>query len=124
MHSVRAVVRDERGMAVVLGLIALLTLTALVLAFLGVSAFEPQISRNRADGRKARDLAEAGIEQALDTLTSNINGDWNTYLTGATCTNGTTGVVFGSANRTLPGLTTASGTHTVSIRNDCQANDP
>jgi len=123
MHSVRAVVQDERGMAVVLGLIALLTLTALVLAFLGVSAFEPQISRNLADGTKARYLAEAGIEQALDTLTSSINGDWNTYLTGATCTTGTTGVVFGTANTALPGLTTASGTYTVNIRNDCQAND-
>ena len=113
MHRVRAVVQDERGMAVVLGLIALLTLTALVLAFLGVSTFEPQISRNLADGTKARYLAEAGIEQALDTLTSNINGDWHTYLSGATCTTGTTGVVFGTANTALPGLTSASGTYTV-----------
>src|SRR5712692_8028304 len=123
MNRVRAAVQDERGIAVVLGLIALLTLTALVLAFLGVSVFEPQISRNLADGTKARYLAEAGIEQALDTLTSNINGNWNTYLTGATCTAGTTGVVFGTVNTALPGLTTASGTYTVNIRNDCQAND-
>src|SRR5206468_4082117 len=81
------------------------------------------ISRNLADGTKARFLAEAGIEQALDTLTSNINGDWHTYLSGATCTTDTTGVVFGTANTALPGLTTASGTYTVDIRNDCQAND-
>ena len=123
MNSIRAVVQDERGVAVVLGLITLLTLTALVLAFIAVSAFEPQISRNLADGTKARYLAEAGIEQALDTLTSNINGDWHIYLTGATCATGTTGVVFGTANTALPGLTSASGTYTVNIRNDCQAND-
>lgn len=123
MNRVRAVVQDERGIAVVLGLIALLTLTALVLAFLGVSAFEPQISRNLADGTKARYLAEAGLEAALDTLTTNLQGNWNTMLTGATCTAGTTGVVFGTANSALPGLTTASGTYTVSIRNDCQATD-
>jgi Tfp pilus assembly protein PilX len=124
MNRLRAIVQDERGIAVVLGLIALLTLTALVLAFLGVSAFEPQISRNLADGTKARYLAEAGLEEALDTLTNNINGDWNTYLTGATCTAGATGVVLGTANSALSGLTSASGTYTVRIRNDCQANDP
>jgi Tfp pilus assembly protein PilX len=123
MKRLRAVVQDERGIAVVLSLIALLTLTALVLAFLGVSAFEPQISRNLADGTKARYLAEAGLETALDTLISNINGNWNTYLTGATCTAGTTGVVFGTANTALPGLTSASGSYTIAIRNDCQAND-
>ena len=124
MRRLRAIVHDEQGIAVVLGLIALLTLTALVVAFLGVSAFEPQISRNLADGTKARYLAEAGLEEALDTLTTNINGNWNTYLTGATCTTGTTGVVLGTANSALAGLTSASGTYTVRIRNDCQANDP
>lgn len=124
MNRWRAIVQDERGIAVVLGLIALLTLTALVLAFLGVSAFEPQISRNLADGTKARYLAEAGLEEALDTLTNNINGDWNAYLTGATCTAGATGVVLGTANSALSGLTSASGTYTVRIRNDCQAKDP
>jgi Tfp pilus assembly protein PilX len=124
MNRLRAIVSDERGIAVVLGLIALLTLAALVVAFLGVSAFEPQISRNLADGTKARYLAEAGLEEALDTLTNNINGDWNTYLIGATCTAGTTGVVLGTASSALSGLTSASGTYTVRIRNDCQANDP
>ena len=124
MNRLRAIVHDERGIAVVLGLIALLTLTALVLAFLAVSAFEPQISRNLADGTKARYLAEAGLEEALDTLTTNINGNWNTYLTGATCT--TARRAWSSAPRTRrwPGLTSASGTYTVRIRNDCQANDP
>jgi len=119
----RAVVNDERGIAVMLGLIALLTLTALVLAFLGVSAFEPQISKNLADGTKARYLAESGLESALDSLSANMQGNWNTMLTGSSCSAGTNGVVFGTANSALPGLTSASGTYTVFVRNDCQAND-
>ena len=123
MKRLRTIAQDERGIAVVLGLIALLTLTALVLAFLGVSAFEPQISRNLADGTKARYLAEAGLEAALDALTTNMQGDWNAMLAGSSCTAGTTGVVFGTANSALPGLTSASGTYTVRVRNDCQAND-
>jgi len=116
MNGVRAIVRDERGVAVVLGLVALLALTALVLAFLGMSAFEPQISANLVAASQARYLAEAGIEAAFDGLA--LNADWNTALTGATCS---TGVVAPGTtqNSTLPGLTSASGSYTVLVRNDC-----
>jgi Tfp pilus assembly protein PilX len=118
--GVRGSLRDERGVAVVVGLVALLALTALVLAFLAVSAYEPQIARNLVDGTKARYVAEAGIESAYDTLVTNT--DWTGLLAGSTCAAGD-GVVLGVANSALPGLTTASGTYTVRIRNDCQATD-
>ena len=81
--TVREVLRDERGIAVVVGLVALMTLTALVLAFLAVSAWEPQISRNLADGARARYVAEAGLEAAYDTLIANTN--WNGLLAGSSC---------------------------------------
>jgi Tfp pilus assembly protein PilX len=119
MNRLRMLVHDERGVALVMALMVLATLTGLVLAFLSVSAFEPQISRNHVDGVQARHVAEAGIEYAYKTLTTNYN-TWNNFLAGATCT---TGAVMGAANTTLPGLTAAHGTFTVRVRNDCNAND-
>ena len=121
MNRLPSVFRDERGIAVVVGLVALMTLTALVLAFLAVSAYEPQISRNLVDATKARYVAEAGLESVYDTLISNT--DWTGLLAGSGCAAGSTGVVVGNQNQTLPGLTSASGTYTVRIRNDCLAND-
>jgi Tfp pilus assembly protein PilX len=121
MTTARAIMRDERGIAVVVAVVALMTLTALVLAFLAVSAWEPQISRNLADSTRARYIAEAGLETAYDTLISNT--DWNGLLVGATCNANTQGSLIGSQNTTLPGLTSASGTYTVRVRNDCLATD-
>ena len=119
MKRLRRLVDNERGVALVLTLMILLTLTGLVLAFLSVSAFEPQISRNHNDTVRARYVAESGLEYAYDTLATNITS-WNTYLVGATCT---TGAVLGAANSTLPGLPSADGTFTVRVRNDCNATD-
>jgi len=118
MNRAGAVLKDERGIAVVVAVVALMTLTALVLAFLAVSAYEPQISRNLADSTRARYIAEAGLESAYDTLISNTN--WDGLLAGASCTQG---ALMGSATTTLPGLTAASGTYAVRLRNDCQATD-
>jgi Tfp pilus assembly protein PilX len=121
MHSARAVLKDERGIAVVVAVVALMTLTALVLAFLAVSAYEPQISKNLADSTRARYIAEAGLEAAYDTLVANTT--WNNYIIGGTCTDGDTGVVMGAQNQAMPGLTSSSGTYTIRVRNDCQTND-
>jgi len=110
---------DERGAALVLALMVLLTLTGLALAILSVSAFEPQISRNHSDTVRARYVAESGIEYAYDTLATNVSS-WNTYLAGATCLQG---AVLGTANSSLPGLGRVHGTFTVRIRNDCNAGD-
>ena len=118
MNRARAILQDERGVAVVVAMIALMALTALGLAFLAVSMYEPQISRSLADSTRARYIAEAGLESAYDTLISNTN--WDGLLAGASCT---TGSVIGTVASAMPGLTAASGTYTVRIRNDCQAND-
>jgi Tfp pilus assembly protein PilX len=121
MNRLRTLVDNERGVALVMALTILLTLTGMVVAFLAVSAFEPQISRNHVDSVRARHVAESGIEYAYNILVdvANIN-TWNNYLVGAACD---TGVVLGTANTTLPGLSAAHGTFTVLVRNDCYAND-
>ncbi len=119
MRKIRRLIDNEQGVALILALMILLTLTGLVLAFLSASAFEPQISRNHSETIRARYVAEAGVEYAYDTLASDA-GSWNTYLVGATCAQG---AVLGSPNSTLPGLGNSHGTFTVRIRNDCQPGD-
>src|SRR5438067_565218 len=119
MRRIRQLIDNEHGVALVLALMILLTLTGLVLAFLSASAFEPQISRNHSETVRARYVAEAGVEYAYDTLASNV-GSWDTYLDGATCAQG---AVLGAPNSTLPGLGGAHGMFTVRIRNDCKPGD-
>ena len=107
MTNIRRIARDERGIALVVALVAMLTLSALVLAFLAMSAFEPQISANLAAGTQARYVAEAGIEAAFDGLA--LTPDWNTALVGATCATGAIAPTT-TANMAVSGMTAASGT--------------
>ena len=107
----------ERGAALVLALVTLVGLTALALALLAISALDPQISPNHADVTRARYLAEAGLEHAVDVLASTA-GAWDSYLTDATCTMGAI-----LAHSTLPGAGPAYGAFTVRVRNDCAPGD-
>ena len=122
MKKLSAIFRDEGGVAIVLAMVVLLALSTLVVAFLAVSAFEPQISANLTSGTQARYVAEAGIEAAFDYLANNT--DWSVVLAAAGATCATGGIVpTTTANNALPGLTSVSGTFTVRVRNDCLAND-
>ena len=62
------IMRDQRGVALPLALIAMLILTTLVLTVLNLGAVEPQISGNLSDTARARHLAEAGVEWAFDCI--------------------------------------------------------
>ena len=99
---------DQRGMALPIAILALVVLTTLVTAYLSLGAFEPQVSKNLSDATRVRFVAEAGIEFGFNTLAS--NSDWTSLLQ----TN--SGVL--ASNAAIPGLTSASGTYTVTIRND------
>ena len=133
MKRWRTSLGNERGVALVLALMILLTLTGLVLAFLSVSAFEPQISRNLADTTRARYLAEAGLEVGYNALiaTSDANSSWTGLLASATTsspwvilsTPTTPGPSVALNAVSLPGLDSTSGIYTVSVRNDYQAAD-
>ena len=124
MNRWRTVLGNERGVALVLALMILLTLTGLVLAFLSASAFEPQISRNLSDTARARYLAEAGLEVGFNTLiaTSDATNSWTGLLASAT-TSSPWVILPNMSAATLPTLDSASGTYTVSVRNDYQASD-
>jgi Tfp pilus assembly protein PilX len=143
MRRVWQRVGDERGVALILALMILLTLTALVLAFVAVSGLEPQIARNHSDSTRARYLAEAGIEMAYNWLNSNVDAtySYSTALNNAAAAvandvtpapaatvqsvNGVAFRVLGGLSRTaLPGVAAnAGGVFTVMFRNDSDAND-
>jgi Tfp pilus assembly protein PilX len=115
---------DERGIALPMALLVLVTLTGLMLAMLSMSAWEPLISQNLVDTVNARAIADTGLDFAYNTLMNTTN--WNTVLVGATnatCVDGAPGVALGAANTTLPGLAAVYGTFTLRVRNDCQPSD-
>jgi Tfp pilus assembly protein PilX len=130
MRNWRALLGNERGVALVLSLMMLLALTGLLLAFLSVSAMEPQISRNIADTARARYLAEAGIEIGYNMMVN--TGDVTQSFTPAVAS-GSTGAPWVAlvTNGTLAGVTSGgssyeaafAGTYTVVVRNDYLASD-
>ncbi len=125
MTGLRGLPGGERGVALVLTLMVLLALTGLALAVLSSSAFEPRISRNLGNAARARYLAEAGIEIGYNTLGASAaaDGTWNPLLAPATADS--PWVALPSLSRaSLPGLSAANGTYSVSIRNDWQTGDP
>src|SRR4029450_7175950 len=113
MRRISRLIDNEHGVALVLALMILLTLTGLVLAFLSASGFEPRISRNHSETGRAGGGAKAGVEYAYDTLATNV-GSWNDHLAGATCAQG---AVLGALDSSLPGLGNGEGRFTVRIRN-------
>src|SRR5260370_1150765 len=110
--------RDERGIALIVAVLALFCLTGLLAAYLSVATLEPQISRNLADVSRARHLAEAGIERGFNVLVSTADGSqsWSGLLVGAT-TGRPWVALAGLTNVALRGATNG-GTFSVAIRND------
>jgi len=56
--------RDERGVTLIVAVLALFCLTGLLAAYLSVATLEPQISRNLADVSRARHLARRASSAA------------------------------------------------------------
>lgn len=111
--------RDQRGVALALALVVLLVITALALTYLTLGSVEPRISQNLTDGARARYVAEAGVEWGFNALAG--SSSWSAYLASLPVVDGKRTMITASP---LPGLTTASGTFTVTVRNDNQAGDP
>ena len=113
---------DERGVALVMTLLVLFGLGSLLAAYLAIGGIEPQISRNLADGARARYLAEAGIERGLNVLveTADADGTWSGLLAGATLEH--PWVAIAGLTNTPVGAPT-NGTFSVTLRNDRGAAD-
>jgi Tfp pilus assembly protein PilX len=128
MRNWRILLGNERGVALMLSLMMLLALTGLLLAFLSVSALEPQISKNVADTARARYLAEAGIEIGFNVLVTTGAQTFDPVVTSA---NASVPWVTLVNNGTLTGVTSGgssaeaafAGTYNVIVRNDYQTAD-
>ncbi|MGH7384001.1 MAG: pilus assembly PilX family protein [Candidatus Rokuibacteriota bacterium] len=122
MRTWRRLLGSERGVALPLAMVLLMVLTMLTFTFMSLGAVEPQISRNLSEGARARQLAESGIEWAYNQLGGKQFNDatllGGTLTTGGACGAGISCLILGPANQALPGLTTTSGTFTVTLRND------
>lgn len=122
MKTWRKLLGNERGVALPLAMILLMVLTMLTITFMSLGAVEPQISKNLSDGARARQLAESGIEWGFNAL-SGKSFDHNDLLGSGLvsgtvdCGSGITCKVLVSG-QPLPGLTAATGTFTVTLRND------
>lgn len=127
MRRWRRLLGNESGVAMIMALMVLLTLTGLVLAFLSVSAFEPQISKNLSNLARARYLAESGIETGFNVLVNNADAtqSFSGALAGATAAGTAPGPwVALVSNNAMAGLTTAfAGSYTVTVRNDYDNSD-
>lgn len=73
--------RGERGMAIVLALMAMLLLSALGAGLVLTTSTETLITANYRDNSEAMYAADAGIERVLEDLL--LASDWNQLLTGA-----------------------------------------
>lgn len=108
---------NDKGIMLPLTLIVMITIGALTLGLLSLSAMEPQISRNLSDATQARFAAEAGLEWGYNTLANNLN--WSGYLSSANSATGTTL----ATNAAIGTLNASRGTFTVRVRNDNLAGD-
>jgi len=101
-------IANESGAALPMAALMLLILTMLTLAVGSLGSVESLIARNLSDGARARQLAETGLEYALNAL---ANQDFSAMLQA--------GTTLVPSDTTLPGLTAAQGgTFGVTIRND------
>ncbi len=89
--------RDERGVALIIALMAMMLLTALGVALMMVTSTETQIAANFRDGQEALYAADAGVERVVQDLL--MVPRWNDILTGAV----RSGFIDTTTTPTLPG---------------------
>jgi len=112
-------IREDRGTALPLALVALVALTGLVLVFMSMAGMDPAISANLNDTTRARYLAETGMEWAFDQLIQQTAQDPTSSfqaVVNAILGPPSNGVM--ATNLPLPGLPATSGTFSVTLRND------
>src|SRR2546427_12845844 len=113
---IRRGVRDQVGIAMPLTLIALVILSALMIAFAVLAQSEPVIAMNQYRGAVARALAESAVERAVWALTagSRVGGGVDPPSSGVVAGppyDGGTSLTIGSGGFTLKikGVATGEG---------------
>ncbi len=91
---VRRILECQRGIALPMALMALLILSAMIIAFSMLAASEPVLANNQLQIAQARAVAESGLERAIWALNNPVDPDGipNPLVTPAAPYNGTTAV--------------------------------
>ncbi len=96
------ILKDQRGVALPLAMLALIVMTVLVVGFSVLSASEPNIANNQMRVAQARAIAEAGMERAVWALNNplDVNGITNPLILAPAPYNGATlvNVLHGGTN--------------------------
>jgi hypothetical protein len=116
--GVRTIPKCQRGIALPMALMALLILSAMIIAFSMMAASEPVLANNQLQVAQARAVAESGLERAIWALNNpaDPNGIPNPLVTPAAPYNGTTAVPVMMNGAQL-------GVFTVSVTNGATANE-
>jgi hypothetical protein len=77
---VRTRIRDERGLALIIALMATVLLTGLGMALVLLTNTETMITSNYRDAQETLYAADAGVETAMQDLL--LEADWNRVLSG------------------------------------------
>ena len=109
----RARLKDERGIALVVALMSLMLLTALGVALVLTTSTETMITANFTNAEEGLYAADAGVERAMQDILTVAN--WNTILAGGA----TSAFIDGTAGgtRSLPGGGTLNLNQVVNMAN-------
>ena len=93
-RQLRQLLGGQRGVALPMAMLALVLLSALIIAFSMLAASEPVLANNQLQVAQARAVAESGVERAIWALNNptNANGIPNPLVTPAAPYDGTTTV--------------------------------
>jgi hypothetical protein len=112
IHRLNMLIRSQRGVALPMALLTMLTLSALIIAFSMMAASEPVLANNQLQVAQARAVAESGVERAIWALNNpgNANGIGISNLTPAAPYDGSTAIPV-TINGVQVGVFTVSVTY-------------
>lgn len=114
-HLIIRRLRDERGIALPMALLALLILSTLVIAFALLATSEPLVATNQKMVAQARAVAESGLEKAIWALNNPTDPNGLSAMPGASPYDGSTDIAILDSNGTQIGVarvTVTQGTNT------------
>jgi hypothetical protein len=103
-HLPLRLLRDERGIALPMALLALLILSTLVIAFALLATSEPLVATNQKMVAQARAVAESGLEKAIWALNNPTDPNGLSAMPGASPYDGSTDIAILDSSGTQIGV--------------------
>jgi hypothetical protein len=104
LHLTVRMLRDQRGIALPMSLLALLILSTLVISFALLATSEPLIATNQKLVAQARAVAESGLEKAIWALNNPTDPNGLSAMPGASPYDGFTDIAISDSSGTQIGV--------------------